>query len=242
MLGLSSIPLSARRRFMKKIIFINLIIIYSQQLSAQDEDDLIDDSRNQYQQCLELNTIDLFEDYEKLSSRIASGHEGLKGSYWITIGAGYKKVVKEIMASSIDKAYSKLPLVKAQVDEEWRISSHLENLFYFHFDQGYVEAFDLKLCRVVEGEKDYTDYWMILKPTVELIKKHEQRVQNNCLESNDCPNDLVYDYLFKIAVLMFKPELSEYVAHDVLQEKKMMRFNNQETEEDLDKIWYIIES
>ncbi|WP_395375002.1 hypothetical protein [Marinicella sp. W31] len=224
---------------MKTIILINILLISPHFSLAQDDGDLIDDSWNQYQQCLERNSIDLFDDLEKLSSRLMSNDMGKKDSYWITIGAGYKKVIRRIIESSIHKTYSKLEIVKDQVNEDWRISSHLENLFFFHFNQGYIETFDLQACRKIEGENDHADYSRVLKPTVELIRMYKKR---NHTEHSDCTGYTSFDYLLKIAILMYKPELGEYVTNDVIKEKSLMRLNDKETEEDLNEMWKIIGS
>ena len=147
---------------MQKLILIISIFLVSSCLYAQEKGDLIDDRWNELQECLEKNTFEIIENIDTLESELMENLSLNENGYLIIIGNSYKNIIIQMMKKAIDSTYKKLPVITKKVNDNWLVSSHLENLFFGHFDKEYVNNFKLKPCRQTAQGNLYTDYFKIL--------------------------------------------------------------------------------
>lgn len=196
-------------------LFFLFFCFFSSVLVAQDSgDQVIFDKYSTYLKCLSENKFEIFNEGSFTDEQSISEIYGM-----------LKPEVKDAVFKSIEQTFDHIEVVESQSNSKVMASFHLEQLFTALFERHLAANFSLKPCHY-EAVSGYFDYIDLMSPFVNRVKSLNYGFVKG--EHKTCKNKKIFfnDYLFKVAVVVNRPEFVQYVDNDVLRKKYQYILDN----------------
>lgn len=193
---------------MKFNLFLLLFFMPVLCFSQNERDLVIDDGWAKYKRCIEKNTIQPIAEIDKIESKLTSFKN--EDSLLLFIEKNYREEIRNMLRDSIEDAALNLPEILKKYASEVEISIKLSDIFIKAFLEKYSVFSGLEKCARNKNDLPVFDYFTLFAETDQLIGAFLRSKNHTC---NNYPT---FAYLFKMAVIRYKPELSKYVSRDIL--------------------------
>ena len=225
---------------MNKYIILFCILSFINVAYSQSEDDNMDFSRIKYDECLRKNITSLFDD-SKIVLENSNNNLTINNFLTTKLSKAYKSEIHELLKIAVEKTYLNSKKVYKRSRDKRIISHHLEYLFMSFFAQEYQRFYGLKRCysSAIDIEGNAVDLNLLLEPTWLIINKYKKSLGD--YGKNECLNITRSQFFFRLAILLYKPELSEYVEARLQHEVNKLVQNDGIDIASFEFLWEILE-